>query len=968
MFTSASVVSGREGRAALSARTSILICSGNFAENYSLMSSRFLLLILLLPVFSRAQNIRGSVISKEGPLPSATVTVGGSTTQTDLSGVFSIAVKQTGKQTLTVRYIGYAEKIIEFDVQTGLNNLGEILMLPSRDVLGDVVVKGASAGSQVRAISIRKNATGIMEVLAADAIGKLPDRNAAEAVQRIQGVSIERDQGEGRYVSVRGTPIQWSATLLNGNRLPTASLDYTDRRIQMDIFPSELIEFVQLSKAITPDIEGDAIGGSINFITKSAPQSRILRVNAAGGYGDQARKGSYNASVVYGNRLFKGKFGYILSAVIWDRTSAQDRYNMNYDFSNAVLKQTFSITDLQLRDYIAHRKTTGLNAGLEYKFNDRHKMQVKGIYSEFMDAQMVRETYFNFNAKNATITNRASNYHTGLYSGEISGQSVLSSKLNLDWAASIDKSEFKFKDPGYYPMAIFQQAVTYEGLAADGKKYLAMDAPDGKGDEIDNVLPHVSSSTPISSESMKLSQVIRVRATNREENKRFGFNFKYVPNNKLSIKTGGKFIHKDKLVQSPMDVYLAGILGAAPTMAGIGTEPFPYNGGFLTEIGSPYKNVIIDQMPLGMLKTLAGADGVINHKLFPYQLDSATNASGATKYFTGAEDVYALYAMAEYKVNEKLTITGGVRNEYNQVTFNGHKVTSNAGGKKVGEITQNNSYNAFLPMLHLKYNFTGKDIIRFAYTRSFTRADFNNLNPGTTQDDVNRTITRGNADLKPTFADNFDLMAEHYFGGIGMINAGVFYKRLTDLVYTNQSSETINNLQYTVSAPENLQSAWLAGFEAGFVKRFTSLPGIWKGFGVDLNYTFTDSRVRIPRFTGNQKLEDKSVIPKQAKHIFNASLIYEYNKWMARVAANYKGKYLDVIRQAAGPDHYRWYAQNLTVDFSASYAITPKIRTFIELNNLTNAPVRYYHGTFNRVEQAEWYSIRGQIGVSVKIF
>lgn len=932
------------------------------------MSSRLLLMFLFLPVFCTAQQIRGSILSKEGPLPSATIVIDGTGTQTDLSGVFNITLRKTGKVTLKINYVGFAVKTVEIDVKPGLNQLGTILMEPANGVLGEVVVKGASAGSQIRAISIKKNAPGIMEVLAADAIGKLPDRNAAEAVQRIQGVSIERDQGEGRYVSVRGTPIQWSATLLNGNRLPTASLDYTDRRIQMDIFPSELIEYVQLSKALTPDIEGDAIGGSINFITKAAPLSKILRINAAGGYGDQARKGSYNASIVYGDRLLKGKLGFVVSGVIWDRTSAQDRYNMNYDFSNPNAKQSYSITDLQLRDYIAHRKTTGLNAGLEYKFNDRHKIQFKGIYSAFLDGQNVRETYFYFNAKNATITDRASNYFTDLSSGELSGQNVFSGKLSLDWAASMDKSKFRFKDPDYYPMAIFQQAVTYDGLATDGKKYLAMDAPDGKGDVIDAVLPHVSSTTPISADAMKLSQVIMVRSTNWEQNKRFSFNLKYTPAGPLTLKLGGKFIHKDKVVQSPYNVYVAGIQGAAPTMNSLGTERFPYNGGFLSEIGSPYNNVIIDQMALNQLKSLVTPEGISQHHLYPFQVDSATNASGATKYFTGVEKVYALYVMGEYKMSEKLMLTGGIRNEYNKVTFNGSKVVSNASGKQVTTLTQDNSYNAFLPMLHVKYNVTENDIVRLAYTRTFARADFNNLNPATTQDDANKVIVRGNAGLKPTFANNFDLMAEHYFGGIGMVNAGAFYKKLTDLVYTNQWSETIGGVQYAVSEPDNLQGAWLAGFEAGFVKRFTGLPGFWKGFGIDANYTYTDSKVKIPRFVDNKKMEDNSVIPKQAKHIFNLSLQYEYSKFMARIAGNYKGKYLDVIRQSAGPDHYRWYAENFTVDFSASYAITPKIRTFLELNNITNTPVRYYHGTFDRVEQAEWYSIRGQIGVSVKIF
>jgi len=931
-----------------------------------------LLLASLLLLFGslKAQQIKGTITSaKEGTLPAAIVQTKGISTQTDLNGNFSITLSDTGRVHLTISYIGFTTAEKDIHVPLGILDLGNIILEPSVNTLGEIVINGSTAGSQIKALSIKKNATGIMEVLASDAIGKLPDRNAAEAVQRIQGVSIERDQGEGRYASIRGTPIQWSASLLNGNRLPTASLDYTDRRIQMDIFPSELIQYVQLSKAITPDIEGDAIGGSINFITRATPLKRTFSINAAGGYNGQSQKAGYNGSLVYGDRIAKGKLGYIVSAVIWDRTSAQDRYNLNYDFSNANATQAYSITDLQLRDYIAHRRTTGFNGGLEYKFNEKHKIMAKGLYSEYMDAQRVRENYFYFNNKTSTITTRAADYHTSLYSAELSGQSDFSNQLSLDWATSVDKSEFKFKNPDYYPMATFSQTAAYDGLAPDGKKYLAMDSHEATGDVIDRILPHLSPTTPISAETMKLSQVVLIRSTNKEENKRLALNLKYTTDSKLTLKFGGKFIHKDKLVQNPYSIYLAGKAGPAPTLASLGTEPYPYNGGFLTEIGAPYNNVIIDQMPISEVRNLATPEGIKNNKLYAYRLDSATNASGATGYFTGTENVYAIYGMGEYKISGKIMLIGGIRNEYNKVTFNGNKVTTVAGGKQlVNTLSQDNSYNAFLPMLHLKISATPDDIIRLAYTRTFTRPDFSSLNPGTTQDDINRVISRGNANLKPTFASNFDLMAEHYFGGIGVLNFGAFYKKLSDLIYSNQSSEIIDGIQYNVSEPANLQNAWLAGIEAGFSKRFTNLPGIWKGFGLDANYTYTNSRVKIPRFAGGVTVEDESVIPKQAKHIFNLSLVYEYGKFMARIAGNYKGKYLDVIRQTAGPDHYRWYSDNFSVDFSTSYSITPKIRLFAELNNITGAPVRYYHGTYDRAEQAEWYSVRGQVGLSAKLF
>lgn len=934
------------------------------------MKKTLLILVLLAPALLFAQQIIGTVSSAtEGPLPGATVQVGETTARTDIEGRFILPLKASGTVLLSISYIGYETAKLDIRVPAEGLDLGNVVLNPSSSALGEVVVSGSSAGSQLRALNIKRNAGAIMEVLAADAIGKLPDRNAAEAVQRIQGVSIERDQGEGRYVSVRGTPIQWSASLLNGNRLPSASLDYADRRVQMDIFPSELIQYVQLSKALTPDMEGDAIGGSINFITRAAPLQRTLNVNAAGGYNGQSQKGSYNGSVVFGDRVAQGKLGYILSAVIWDRTSAQDRYNLNYDFSNSDPRQSFSITDLQLRDYIAHRRTLGFNGGLEYAFNNRHRITAKGFYSEYMDAQRVRENYFYFNNKTATITTRAADYHTSLYSAELSGQSDLSEKFSFDWALSMDKSEFKFKNPSYYPMATFSQAASYEGMASDGKKYLAMDSPDGTGDVIDDILPHLSAATPISAETMKLSQIVNVRSTNNERNKRLGINLKYTPVNRLTLKFGGKLIHKEKQVENPYSIYLAGVAGAAPTLADIGTEAYPYKGGFLTEIGSPYNNVLIDQMRMSELGNLASPEGITRNRLYAYRIDSATNASGAAGYYTGTEYVYAVYGMAEYKISEQLMLIGGIRNEYNKVTFNGSRVANLEGGSaKVDPITQDNSYNAFLPMFHVKINATEKDIIRLAYTRSFTRPDFGSLNPGTTQDDVNRVISRGNPNLRPTFASNFDLMAEHYFGGIGMVTMGAFYKKLSNLIYTNQSSQAINGVLYSVSEPDNLQDAWLAGLEVGISKRFTDLPGIWKGFGVDANYTFTDSKANIPRFDDGNMLTDESVIPKQAKHLFNLSVIYEYDKFMARVAGNYKGKYLDVIRQVAGPEHYRWYSSNFSVDLSTSYSLSPKLRLFAELNNLTGSPVRYYHGVYERAEQAEWYSIRGQVGISAKLF
>jgi TonB-dependent receptor len=927
-------------------------------------------------VFGQTTNtVIGRVTDASGYLPGATVLLKGSTvgTATDLQGTFQLTNLPGGTQTLVISYIGYESKEIPVDPKAGLNDVGEIKLAAANSTLGEVVVKGSSAGSQIKAISIKKASLGIMEVLASDAIGKLPDRNAAEAVQRLQGVSIERDLGEGRYVAVRGTPIQWTASLLNGNRMPSASADYSDRRIQMDIFPSELIEYVQLSKAITPDIEGDAIGGSVNFVTKAAPVKRMLNINAAGGYNGLVKNTSYNASVIYGDRLLNNKLGFIVSGVVWDRGAGNNRYNLDYNFSSPNPVQAFSIADLQLRDYNTRRQTTGFNAGLEYVFNDRHKIFAKGLYSQYIDEQRVRETYFNFDAKNAQVQTRHSQYDTQLKSIELGGNSAFSPSLKLNWAASMDEASFKFRDPGY-PIATFQQTVQYNGLSSDGKRYLNMDSPNGVGDEIDAVLPQLE--TPLTTAQQKLARIILLKSNNQEQNRRIAANLTYSASDKLNLKFGGKLIHKDKSVANgPFDLYLPGLQGvSAPAISDLGAETYPSRSSFLKPIGVPYQNVMIDQISMNQVDATVTPDFISKYKLTKAVSDAPDNASGATKYYTGIEDVYAFYAMGDYKLSPALTVIGGIRNEYNKVRFSSSLVLTkpDGTGKNVTTITpisQDNSYNAFLPMLHLKFTPNDRNVIRLAYTRTFIRPDFGDLNPATNQSDIARTISQGNASLKPTFSSNFDLMAEHYLGGVGLITGGAFYKKLTNFIYTNQSSQLVDGLNYLVTRPENLPDATLYGLEVGVSKRFTSLPGFWSGFGVEANYTFVNSSVKIPRrLADNTYVYDESTLPKQAKSVFNAVLLYEKNAFSARIAGNYKGKYVDAIRSAAGPDHYRWYASNFTVDFSSSYAVSPKLRVFLEVNNITNAPVRFYHGTYDRVEQAEWYSLRGQIGASLKLF
>lgn len=936
-------------------------------------------LLILWGVGQAQTKIVGKVRDAAGALQGATLkidksSVGGTTSY---DGQFELKTNLTGNYLLIVSYMGYDDQQFPLDLaKDKLIDLGVVEMRSAgKKEIAAVVVSGAYRPSQLRALQLKKSSPNIVETLAADAIGKLPDRNAAEAVQRIQGVSIERDMGEGRFVSVRGTPIQWSSSTLNGNRLPSASGDFSHRGLQMDIFPSEIIQFVKMAKALTPDMDGDAIGGSIDFITRSAVPRQTFAVTAAGGYVDQSHKSSYNGSFVYGNKI-TDKLSFITTGVIWDRSSAIDNYQMVFDFNNPDPKQSYAVNQLQLRDYVARRRTMGFNGALDYKFNDRHNVYFKGLYSQYLDQQNVRETYFNFNQNNVNLQARHADYVTSLYNLQLGGKSKLNDRLTLDWSLYTARASFNFDSPKNlakedrgYPIVSFTQPMQFLNLAADGKKYQAVDWPESTLND-KTILPYTA--TALDPTKMKLNQVALLQnQQNTDRDYAFKFDLKQELSDKFTLQSGFKGLNKRKdlraqtLVSRP-----ASGLGMPNTpvtyLSQLETEAFPANGGFLTELNRPFDNVIIDQISNAQIDEFYTPEGKEKYKLIEVQGPKA--ASNLANSYYGYENVYAAYVMGIWRVTDGFQLLAGLRNEYNDITFNGKKATNTAAGVKEEDVKNKNHYNLLLPMLHAKWELTDKSLLRAALTRSFARPDFNSLNPGTLVNELNNTITEGNTFLKPTISNNADLMFEHYFDDVGIITAGAFYKNLRNIIYDNQSLVTINDKLYVKSTPENLDKGRLLGFEVGISKRFVELPGFLSRFGVEVNYSFVDSKMDLPTYDkGNQVGVIATTLPKQAKNIFNTILFYEDGKVMARIAGNYKGNYLNVIRSQAGEGHYQWFDKNFTVDFSASYALKSNLRLFVEMNNITNEPNRFYHGIKDRVENVSYVSFRGQVGISFNL-
>ena len=279
----------------------------------------FLVVTILMGMTVAAENsaasyglLKGRVLDMErNPLPGATVKIGDGrfATVTDVEGEFSFQNVAEGNHTLTVTYLGFIPvKMAVTVVPTGTNI--EVMMTDNANELNEVVVTGVFSNQQ-RAINAQKGNLNVTNVVSADQIGKFPDSNIGDALKRISGINVQYDQGEARFGQVRGTPAEFSSVTINGSRIPSAEGDI--RNVQLDLIPADMVQTIELNKSLLPDQDGDAIGGSINLITKNSPNRFTLNATAGSGYNWISRKAQLNLGLTVGNRFFNDKFGFMAS-------------------------------------------------------------------------------------------------------------------------------------------------------------------------------------------------------------------------------------------------------------------------------------------------------------------------------------------------------------------------------------------------------------------------------------------------------------------------------------------------------------------------------------------------------------------------------------------------------------------------------------------------------------------------------
>ncbi|PEQ10250.1 TonB-dependent receptor [Novosphingobium sp. PC22D] len=890
-----------------------------------------------LPGLAHAGELAGSAVDSTGTRALQAVTVRivelDRVTHTDRDGRFVFADVPAGTYTVEARYVG-AEAMTR---RVTVTEAGIVEADFALEGIGgeDILVVGPAA-NQASALSRQRAADGVESVLTRDAIGQFPDQNVAESLRRLPGINILNDQGEGRFVSVRGLDPELNSTSLNGVRLPAPESDV--RSVALDVISSDIIESIVVKKSLTPDMDADTIGASIEINTTSAFDRKkdYYAAKIEGSYNDYANvvtpKGSVDFSTKLSDNLgIAGGLSYYKRKFETDNVEADD-----WEEEDGVAYAE----DLQYRDYDVERERISAAMSIDFRASDTTTLYARGNFSQFDDQEYRRRLSFDF-GDSAPVGGTADTAVFEDSNGEIQVERDIKDRFErqrirslvlggdtdtgtwkFNWSASWAKSsekengsvdpakfERKFEDEGFGVTLDYSDrrlplfnVTSNNGLFIDPGQY-----------ELDDIEYTALSSSQDEEYALK-GDIAREFA---------------MAGGTFTVQAGAKARWRDKTYDKTVEFYenddltLADVLGQ-----------------------QTYRFTVLEPVP-----SYTGATDYFhdNFDAFEFQeIDSIFDS--AVEDYAVSEDIVAAYLLGKWETST-LRVIGGVRYERTKNVIDGNTVTLAEEGAVVDGVELEDDtvfiepvrfrrkYEDWLPSLTLRFEPKQDLVLRLAGYKSLVRPKLSALAPRFAveqNDDNEREGEFGNPDLKPYKAWNIDADVAYYFSGNGAVSLGGFYKTIDNFIVEAEyeADDAPYNGVYRGIAfdeaviPINGRKAEVAGIEASFSQAFTMLPAPFDGLLTQLNYTYTWSEGEL--FDGR-----KIRLPSNSKNTFNAVLGYDKGPFTLRVAGTYRDAYLDEIGGDPGED--RIVNDHFQVDISAKYRLTDQIRLFADWINVNNA-------------------------------
>lgn len=902
-------------------------------------------------IAAMANTIVGKVseASRGVSLEGAIVTVDGRQVSTDREGFFRVTGLAPGRYPLQVDYLGYTRHLSDVEVGDPRGAQVEVTLrstVAATD-MGVVEVR-ASRDAQAMALNQQRASTNYVNVVSADLLGQFPDNNIAESTQRIPGVSIERDQGEGRYVTVRGAPKEFTTVTIDGVQL--ANPDAASRGVELDTIPSDVIAALEVTKAITPDMDGDAIAGNINIRTQSAldREGLTLRASAAGGKyqlgdGDNQR---YNATI--GNRFgADGNIGVLISGSI----SKQGRFTDNVEtLYSRIGADTFAPSEIQIKDYEGLRTRKGITGRFDYRINPDNLVYFVVSDSNFVDREFrdnLTIALDNYATGSDETTGRARatfdkelrerTYDKSIRTYNLAGEHFLGEMWKLDWQASQSRATKTTSPRMQY---IFRSSVrpqfAYDYANPDFPTWTILGRPDAPASGVN--LP----------ESWYAFRRLNDRYEYGEEEENalrldLGRQQTFLGDSG-DIKFGVRARQRDKMFDD--ERYRN---GSASDFAGLGIR---------------YSDMLCDSVSNNFDYFLTGRRFCrdIFDKYAGPLLESGNHARLIPDSLTGdyqaEENVYAGYARIDANW-DALTMIAGVR--YERTELEGSALQFDEDTGDVLPQTASRSYGNVLPSLHFRYEANPDSILRAAYSTAINRPDFMHTAPYRVigeADDLNViAISEGNPLVREAFAHNLDLSFEHYLRPLGLMSAALFYKRIDDPLFVASRDEAAGPGQiFQITRAENGEKGRIYGAELSWQQTFDMLPGALSGLGIYANYTYAKSKAELPFDLGETEL------PGTSRTNYNFALTYEKSGLNARLAYNYRSKFIQSF-DITNPELNVYWNDRASLDFSTSYTLGAGWSVFGEINNIQDTKQIRFQGQRNRVLEMEGFGRSWLAGV-----
>lgn len=833
--------------------------------------------------------------------------------------------------------MGYAPTEIKITIPEG-KTLEKDVMLNEGIELQEVVVGGAFQG-QRRAINSQKNSLGITNVVSADQVGKFPDSNIGDALKRISGINVQYDQGEARFGQVRGTSADLSSVTINGNRVPSAEGD--TRNVQLDLIPADMIQTIEVSKVVTSDMDGDAIGGSINLVTKNSPYKRLITATAGTGYNWVSQKAQLNLGLTYGDRFFNDKLGVMLSASYQNTPSGS--YDTEFQWDKDDDGNVF-INDYQIRQYYVTRERQSYSAAIDWNIDANHKLMFKGIFNNrndwenryrttLKDLDEKGQATVRVQTKAGTPDNRDARLERQRTMDFTLGGEHLLGPLSMDWNAGYAKASEYRPNERYIDFQLKKQK--FDMNLSNEREPLAT--------------PKAGYNMTLN-DQFSLKELTQQQEDIKEEDLKFSMNFKLPLQHGSKLKFGAKVVRKTK--DKEVDFYEYTPLDDDAFMANsLRNTVDQTNKHFMPS--NKYR------AGLYASKEYTGSLELNNPSLFEKEQVQEELAGN----YEARETVSSGYLRFDQKFTDRIDLMAGLRIENTHLAYTGRTYDDEADLTTPTE-RATNSYINFLPSLLVKWNVNDDFKVRGSFTQTLSRPKYSALVPSVNIKRSDNEVTIGNPDLKPTVSYNFDLSADYYFRSIGLVSAGVFYKKVDDFI-VNQVSANYEFNGHTYNRfiqPKNAGNANLVGIELAYQRDFSFIAPALKCVGFYGTYTFTHTRVEDFNFEGRENEKGLS-LPGSPKHTANASLYFEKSGFNLRLSYNFASAFIDEMGESAFYDRY--YDKVSYLDVNAGYTFAKHYTLYAEANNLLNQPLRYYQGTKDRTMQAEYYGVRINAGFKI---